>query len=78
MTGPGRYHLRLRSGGRPVQHGWWDREETARDKYRRWIGEYGGMPGASVTLTDEETGDVLATWPDAAPDAASDSAPDER
>ncbi|MEU0053509.1 hypothetical protein ABZ299_28410 [Streptomyces sp. NPDC006184] len=64
MTGSGRYHLRLSADGRPVQHGWWGSEETARDKFRRWVGEYGGMPGARVTLTDEETGDVLATWPD--------------
>ncbi|GHE15565.1 hypothetical protein [Streptomyces alanosinicus] len=39
-------------------------EGTARDKFRRWIGEYGSMPGARLTLTDEETGDVLAAWPD--------------
>ncbi|AYN37819.1 hypothetical protein D9753_01270 [Streptomyces dangxiongensis] len=63
MTDPGRYHLRLFAAGRPVQHGWWGREETARDKFRRWVGEYGAMPDARVTLTDEETGDVLATWP---------------
>ncbi|GAA2733500.1 hypothetical protein [Streptomyces nogalater] len=39
MSGPGRYHLLLTVGGgvRPVQHGWWDREET---------------------------GGVLADWPD--------------
>lgn len=64
MTGPARYHLLLASAGRPVQHGWWGSEETARDKFRRWVGEYGGMPAARVTLTDEETGDVLAAWPD--------------
>ncbi|MFC0058046.1 DinB/UmuC family translesion DNA polymerase [Streptomyces actinomycinicus] len=33
----------------PVQHGWWGREEVARDKFRRWVGEYGSMPGARVT-----------------------------
>ncbi|MET8585284.1 hypothetical protein ABZX39_31040 [Streptomyces collinus] len=64
VTGPDRYHLLLRSGGRLVQHGWWGSEEVARDKFRRWIGEYGGMPDARVTLTDEETGAVLAAWPD--------------
>ncbi|WP_208884962.1 hypothetical protein [Streptomyces sp. PBH53] len=47
-----------------MQHGWWHREEVARDKYRRWIGEYGSMPDARVTLTDDETSDVMAVWPD--------------
>ncbi|MGV9758634.1 hypothetical protein ACWDUC_22780 [Streptomyces tricolor] len=47
-----------------MQHGWWEREETARDKFRRWIGERGGRPGARVVLLDEWTGAVLADWPD--------------
>ncbi len=64
MTGAGRYHLLLESGGRPVQHGWWHHEVVARDKFRRWVGEYGSMPGARVSLFDEETGQMLATWPD--------------
>ncbi|MFJ7148932.1 hypothetical protein ACIQVT_12120 [Streptomyces sp. NPDC100445] len=59
----GRYHLLLEFGGLPVQHGWWGREETARDKFRRWVGEYGNMPGARIILTDDKTGDVLAAWP---------------
>ncbi|MBX9399407.1 hypothetical protein K4749_39170 [Streptomyces sp. TRM72054] len=62
MSSPGRYHLLLAAGGRPVQHGWWGSGETARAKFRRWVGEYGSMPGARLTLTDEVTGDVLATW----------------
>lgn len=37
---------------------------VAREKFRRWIGEYGTMPDARVTLTDDETVGVLATWPD--------------
>ncbi|WP_437105213.1 hypothetical protein [Streptomyces sp. enrichment culture] len=49
--------------GQPVQHGWRDREETARDKVRRWMGERGGRPGTRVVLLDEETGAVLADWP---------------
>ncbi|KUN09213.1 hypothetical protein AQI95_05035 [Streptomyces yokosukanensis] len=59
-----RYHLLLATGGRPRQHGWWAREETARDKFRRWVGEYGGLPGTRVVLTDEHTAGVLAAWPD--------------
>ncbi|MFG2352560.1 hypothetical protein [Streptomyces sp. NPDC048521] len=62
--GPGRYHLLLTSGGRPVQHGWWGSEATARRKFTRWIGEYGSMPDARVALTDEETGTVLTSWPE--------------
>ncbi|WP_225827100.1 hypothetical protein [Streptomyces naphthomycinicus] len=68
MTGPGCYHLLVAAGGRPVLHGWWGREETAREKFRRWIGEYGSVPGAwcpaRVTLIDETTGETLASWPD--------------
>ncbi|MFF9090812.1 hypothetical protein ACF1BE_31420 [Streptomyces sp. NPDC014991] len=64
MISSGRYHLLLESGGRPVQHGWWGREEIARDKFRRWVGEYGSMPGARIILTDDKNGDVLAAWPD--------------
>ncbi|GGW15793.1 hypothetical protein GCM10018980_51530 [Streptomyces capoamus] len=64
MTGPGRYHLTLAAGGRTMMHGWWSDEQTARRKFARCIGEYGSMPGARVTLTDEETGTVLTTWPE--------------
>ncbi|MFF8589912.1 hypothetical protein ACF061_00490 [Streptomyces sp. NPDC015220] len=61
---PSRYHLLLSSGGRPVQHGWWGSEATARRKFVGWVGEYGSMPGARITLTDETTGATLTTWPD--------------
>lgn len=71
MTSPGRYHLLLSSGGRPVQHGWWPSEETARRKFTRWIGEYGSMPEPRITLTDEDTGEQLAAWPDESPGVVS-------
>ncbi|GAA3121585.1 hypothetical protein [Streptomyces echinatus] len=61
---PGRYHLLLESGGRPVAHGWWDDEATARRKLIRWVGEFGAMPGARITLTDEESGEQLTEWPE--------------
>lgn len=64
MTSPGRYHLLLAIDGRPMMHGWWDDETTARDKFRRWVGEYGSMPGARITLVDEVTGETLASWPE--------------
>lgn len=62
MTNPDRYHLLLAVGGRPVQHGWWDSEATARRKLTRWIGDW-GRPGARITLTDEQTGTELTAWP---------------
>lgn len=61
---PERYHVTLTSAGRPVMQGWWGSEETARDKFRDWIGEQGSMPDARVTLVDEETGETLTTWPE--------------
>lgn len=67
MTSPGRYHLLLTTGGRPMEHGWWGNEDTARRKFARAVGLYGSRPDARVTLTDEETGDQLAAWPDDSP-----------
>jgi hypothetical protein len=64
VTDPGRYHLTLTVAGRPMMHGWWDDEATARDRLRDWIGERGSMPGARIVLVDDETGAVLATWPE--------------
>ncbi|MFJ4467456.1 hypothetical protein ACIP2X_08150 [Streptomyces sp. NPDC089424] len=63
MTSPHRFHLLLTANGRPVQHGWWGSEEIASGKFRRWVGKYGGMPGARLTLTDEDTDHVLVSWP---------------
>ncbi|MER5843667.1 hypothetical protein ABT099_25930 [Streptomyces prasinus] len=60
---PDRFHVTLASAGRPVQHGWWASEATARAKFREWVGEW-GLPGARITLVDEETGRVLTTWPE--------------
>jgi hypothetical protein len=59
--GSGRYHLLLTVGGRPVQHGWWDSEETARRKFTRWVGDW-SRPGTQVVLTNEESGETLADW----------------
>jgi len=64
---PGRYHLLLAARGRPAQHGWWQDEDVARDKFRRWVGSVGGIPDPRITLTDEETGEHLDVWPDDSP-----------
>ncbi|MFF4573879.1 hypothetical protein [Streptomyces sp. NPDC001410] len=58
----GRYHLLLSTSGQPVQHGWWESEDVARDKLLRWIGSVGSTPEPSVPLTDEETGRTLTIW----------------
>lgn len=63
MAEPGRYHLTLTSGGRPMMHGWWESEAVARAQVSVWIGSWGELPGARITLTDEETGRLLAVWP---------------
>jgi hypothetical protein len=57
-----RYHLLLTSAGRPVQHGWWAREDTAREKFRSWIGTWSEVHDARITLTDEETATMLTSW----------------
>ncbi|MCX5522568.1 hypothetical protein OG342_06785 [Streptomyces bobili] len=62
---PARYHLTLSMAGRPMMHGWWKSEATARRKFSAWIGER-GKEGARITLVDEETGTTLTTWPDEA------------
>ncbi|MFE0512829.1 hypothetical protein [Streptomyces sp. NPDC058964] len=59
-----RYHLSLTCDGRPMMHGWWGDETTARRKWTSWIGKRGGVPGTRITLTDEEAGAALASWPD--------------
>ncbi|MFF0166863.1 hypothetical protein [Streptomyces prasinus] len=63
---PDRFHLTLTSEGRPVAHGWWGSEAIARGMLPIWIGKWGELPDARVTLTDEETGTVLTTWPEEA------------
>ncbi|MFF1547179.1 hypothetical protein [Streptomyces sp. NPDC058291] len=65
QSGGPRFHLTLFSGGRPMQHGWWASEATARRKWTAWIGEHGSLPDARVTLVDEGTGETLTEWPGA-------------
>lgn len=49
-----------------MMHGWWGREETAREQLPVWVGNWGGLPDARVTLVDEDTGETLTTWPEQA------------
>jgi hypothetical protein len=57
-----RFHLTLAAAGRPVMHGWWPLESTARSKFTRWVGS--GVADARVMLVDEATGETLAEWPE--------------
>jgi hypothetical protein len=59
-----RFHVTLTVEDRLLMSGWWPDEATARRKSVRWIGEYGSIPAAHVTLTDKETGTVLTRWPE--------------
>jgi hypothetical protein len=59
-----RFHLTLTSAGRPVMQGWWSLEATARDQLAVWVGSWGTLPDARITLVDEETDVVLTTWPE--------------
>ena len=61
--GAQRYHLTLAAGDRPMMHGWWASQKTAREKFTIWVGERGGIPGVRVTLADTSTGRELASWP---------------
>ncbi|MFI8535385.1 hypothetical protein ACIGMX_34710 [Streptomyces aquilus] len=63
MDDPNRYHLVLIIDDKSARQGWWGREETARSKFRIWVGECSGKPGCRVTLLDETAGAVLMTWP---------------
>lgn len=47
-----RYHLTLSTAGRPVMQGWWGSEATARGMLPVWVGSWGELPHARVTLVD--------------------------
>lgn len=57
-----RYHLALVVDGRVTMQGWWGVRAVAEGKFTEWIGGH-GRPGATITLTDEATGETLTAWP---------------
>lgn len=63
MDDEGRYRLTLTMGGRRTMRGWWADETAARGQIRVWVRNW-GVPGARITLLDEETGAMLAEWPE--------------
>ncbi|MEU8976467.1 hypothetical protein AB0D11_46235 [Streptomyces monashensis] len=60
MPDPGRYHLLHTISGRPAQYSWWWDERIAREKFLDCVSLY----GARITLTDEEIGETLTSWPE--------------
>lgn len=62
-----RYHLTLATDADgTVMHGWWSDLDTAERKFASWIGSYGSMPGARITLVERLDGgdeQVLKSWP---------------
>ncbi|MDX3365009.1 hypothetical protein PV387_03045 [Streptomyces sp. ME02-6987-2C] len=61
-----RYRVTATCSGRPAITGWWDREDVARGKFRDWVSQYGSLPGARITLVDEEQAVTLTVWPEEA------------
>lgn len=63
-----RYHLTLTTpNDGTVMDAWWSKRSTAERKFTSWIGSYGSMPGARITLAeglDDETEQVVKSWPD--------------
>ncbi|MEU0398377.1 hypothetical protein ABZ208_37680 [Streptomyces sp. NPDC006208] len=57
------YHLTLTIDGQPTMHGWWEDRAVADRKFLSWIGDYGSTASARITLTDQPSGQKLATWP---------------
>ena len=50
-----------------VMEGRWASLKTAERKFTSWIGSYGSMPGARVTLAEQVTDGTwveLKAWPD--------------
>ncbi|MFI5473239.1 hypothetical protein ACIA6D_23735 [Streptomyces cacaoi] len=59
-----RYRLTLTSDGRPMMRGWWASDDAARVQLAVWVGSWGELPGARITLDDQEMGETVTTWPE--------------
>ncbi|QUC62999.1 hypothetical protein IOD14_43095 [Streptomyces sp. A2-16] len=60
----GRFRVTVSSAGRPVMSGWWADEVVARDKFRDWIGSHRDLVQPHFTLSDENDGSLLTSWPE--------------
>lgn len=58
-----RFHITVSADGSPPASGWSADEDTARDRFAALVDEYGGWPGAVITLVDEAERRTLAVWP---------------
>lgn len=59
-----RFHITKSATGHPLASGWWAGEDAARDRFRVLVEEFGGLPGAIITLVDELERTTLAAWPE--------------
>ncbi|MFJ9633856.1 hypothetical protein ACIRU8_39790 [Streptomyces sp. NPDC101175] len=58
-----RYHITRSAPGYPLASSWWRGEAAARARFAALVTEIGSLPGARITLADEETGETLDEWP---------------
>ncbi|MER6182973.1 hypothetical protein [Streptomyces sp. NPDC001652] len=58
-----RFHLTRSAAGSPLASGWCTNADTARDRFAAAVDEYGGRPGAVITLIDEAERRTLAVHP---------------
>ncbi|MFG2469194.1 hypothetical protein ACGFXB_27570 [Streptomyces canus] len=59
-----RFRVTVSSAGRTVMSGWWADEGVARDKFRHWIGSHRDLIEPHFTLSDENAGTLLTSWPE--------------
>lgn len=59
-----RFHITRSTVGCPLASSWWADEDAARDRFRVLVEEFGGRPGACITLVDEAERTTLAAWPE--------------
>ncbi|MFD9075335.1 hypothetical protein [Streptomyces lasiicapitis] len=61
------YRVTIASHGRTIATGDWKRLDTAEHKFRSWIGDWGDIDGARITLAERHGNGwrELKAWPDA-------------
>ncbi|WP_327578468.1 hypothetical protein [Streptomyces sp. NBC_00145] len=67
MAALDRYRVTLMTGSAVVMQGVWPNRETGQRKFRSWIGSYGSIPDARITLAEQTADDSwsdLKAWPD--------------
>jgi hypothetical protein len=59
-----RFRITAISAGRTIMSGWRADEAVARGKFRDWIGSHRDLVEPRFTLTDENAGTLLTSWPE--------------